>query len=62
MSKDEETRAIENSKPRMVIKEELGGDYFYRCPILICNKIIKSEYSYCPYCGARVIFSEDEVE
>ena len=45
--------------PMKVIKEELGGWYFYKCPNLTCNKEIKSEYEYCPYCGQKLEFDSD---
>ena len=38
---------------------ELGGGYYYRCPWLACDKIVKSDYDYCPYCGQRLLFEVD---
>lgn len=49
----------ERDIPMEAIKEELGGGYFYRCPHLLCNKIVRSEYDYCPYCGQRIVFNCD---
>lgn len=45
--------------PLPAIKEELGGDYYYRCPYASCNKIVKSEWVACPYCGALLDFKTD---
>lgn len=42
-----------------VVKEELGGGYFYRCPWINCNEIIRSDWSYCPYCGQALMFEND---
>ena len=46
-------------QPKKAIREELGGDYYYRCPWLACNKIIRSEWFYCPACGQAVFFEKD---
>lgn len=56
---EELLRAYENSKPREAIREELGGGYYYRCPWLACNKIVRSEWDYCPYCGVKLLFNDD---
>lgn len=41
-------------EPMKPVREELGGDYFYRCPWLPCNKVIKYEYNVCPHCGTKI--------
>jgi rubrerythrin len=46
--------------PLPAIKEELGGDYYYRCPVRKCGEIIKSSWRYCPSCGQRIQQEEDE--
>ena len=46
-------------QPKQAIREELGGDYYWRCPWLACNKIIRSEWFYCPACGQAVFFEKD---
>ena len=46
-------------QPKKAIREELGGDYYYRCPWLACNKIIRSEWQYCPGCGQAIFFEKD---
>lgn len=51
----------ENRKPVKPIKEELGGDYYYRCPWLTCSTVIRSDYDYCPKCGAKFIWEDDYV-
>ena len=48
--------------PMKPIKEELGGDYYYRCPWLICNKVVRSDYIACPYCGQMLLFPKDDYE
>ena len=49
-------------KPKEVIKEELGGDYYYRCPWLNCDKIVRSDFKYCPMCGQLLKFPKDDYE
>lgn len=51
---------IERENPVKAIREELGGGYYYRCPWLTCNKIVRSEYDYCPYCGTKLIFPNSD--
>ena len=46
-------------QPMKAIKEELGGGYFYRCPYLKCNKIVRSDQCYCGNCGQKLQFEED---
>lgn len=48
--------------PKMAIKEELGGGYFYRCPWISCDTIVKSDTNYCPMCGQRIIFEYSDYE
>ena len=54
LTKKEHEEAIMNYMPIKPIKEELGGDYYYRCPWLSCNKIVKKEWNACPYCAQRL--------
>lgn len=46
--------------PQKAIREELGGGYYYRCPWLSCDKVLRSDWLYCPYCGTRVYFDTDD--
>lgn len=48
--------------PKKVIREELGGDYYYRCGWLSCNKIVRSDMEFCPYCGQRLEFPLSDYE
>ena len=50
----------ESNRPMYAVKEELGGDYYYRCGWMLCDKVVKSEWTYCPYCGTRLIFDRDD--
>jgi len=59
MTEEEKRRAIENGIPRKPIKQELGGGYYYKCPMLICGESIKRYYDYCPTCGAKIDWSDD---
>lgn len=43
-------------KPKEVVKEELGGDFYYRCPWLSCNEIVKRGWVACPHCGTKLKF------
>ena len=48
--------------PKKVIEEELGGGYFFRCPWLSCNEIVKSTWRFCPLCGQRITFPNSDYE
>lgn len=48
--------------PKPVIKEELGGGFFYRCPWISCNSIVRSEDNYCRVCGQRLEFPFSDYE
>lgn len=48
--------------PMKPIREELGGDYYYRCPYILCNKVIRSDYHFCPNCGQVLDFPKDDYE
>lgn len=48
--------------PKMAIKEELGGGYYYRCCWVNCDTIVKSEWRFCPYCGQLLKFPNDDYE
>ena len=50
----------ERLRPKKAIKEELGGGYFYRCPYLLCNLTVRSDWEFCPYCGTKLVFEEDD--
>ena len=50
----------ERDIPKKVIREELGGDYYYRCPWIVCNEIVKSGQNYCSNCGQRLKFDDYE--
>lgn len=57
LTKEELEEAIklwETNKPMKPVKEELGGDYYYRCGLLRCDNVIKQEYVACPYCGTLI--------
>lgn len=45
--------AAKNYTPIEPEVEELGGDYYFRCPMLECKKIIKGYDNYCSNCGQR---------
>lgn len=46
-------------QPKKAIREELGGGYFYRCPWLTCDKVVRSDFEWCPWCGQRLEFEVD---
>lgn len=53
MTKEEMEIAAKNYTPIEPEVEELGGDYYFRCPMLECKKIIKGYDNYCSNCGQR---------
>lgn len=57
LNKEEMQEAIElwvNHKPMKPVREELGGDFYYRCPWLTCNQVVKREWVACPFCAQRL--------
>lgn len=46
--------------PKKVVKEELGGDIYYRCPWVSCNKIVRSDMNFCPQCGQFLLFPNSD--
>ena len=54
---EEVNRALDDwdrKEPMKPIREELGGDYFFRCGWLPCNKVVKYEDNYCRQCGTKI--------
>jgi len=50
--------ALMNAIPHKPRKEELGGDFYYKCYWLTCNEDLKKYYNYCPKCGAKIDWRE----
>lgn len=48
--------------PKMAIREELGGDFYYRCCWITCNKIVRSDWKFCPACGQSLLFPSSDYE
>lgn len=46
--------------PKKVVKEELGGDFYFRCPWITCNKIVRTDMNYCPNCGQLLSFPSSD--
>ena len=62
LTKKELQEAVElwqSNKPMKPIKEELGGDYYFRCGYALCNKVIKQEWMACPFCSTKIDWEED---
>lgn len=57
---EEVNRALDDwdrKEPMKPIREELGGDYYFKCPWLSCGKVVKYEDNFCPSCGTRFDWS-----
>lgn len=61
MSDNELTWALQNATPQKPIKHELGGDFYYKCHWVSCGADIKKWFSYCPICGQKIDWSDDEI-
>lgn len=48
----------ERLAPKLVKREELGGDFYYRCPWIVCDKILKRDWDFCPYCGQKLVYED----
>ena len=60
MTQEERKRAIQNAIPQKPVRYELGGGWYYRCRWLICDEQLKRWWNYCPNCGARIDWSDEE--
>lgn len=49
-----------DEKARPPIKHELGGGYYYTCYWLTCNETVYRYWRYCPYCGTKLLWDEED--
>ena len=52
--------AIQNAIPLEPVKYELGGDIYYACHWIKCNEQLKRWWNYCPNCGQKIDWGEEE--
>jgi len=50
--------ALEKQQPKQPIRYELGGGYYYTCHWYRCNETVKRFMDYCPRCGQRIDWRE----
>lgn len=50
--------ALEKQQPKQPIRYELGGGYYYQCPIFECSANINRFMNYCSNCGQALEWSE----
>ena len=55
---NEAIKLWEANKPIAPVKEELGGDYYFRCGWAKCDQVIKRDYNFCPHCGSMVLWED----
>lgn len=60
MSKDKKINAILNAEPKRPKTHELGGGIYYTCFWISCGEDLKRWYNYCPKCGQKIDWSEEE--
>ena len=60
MTELERAAAIANYIPKKPIKHELGGGIYYTCYWASCGEDIKRWNNYCPKCGQKIDWSDDE--
>lgn len=53
----EQINALENAKPKEPRVYELGGDLYYRCFWVACDKVLSKWDNYCPKCGQKIDWS-----
>ena len=52
----------EKEIPKPPIVHEIGGDYYYTCFWLKCGEDLKKWYNYCPKCGTKIDWGNEEDE
>ena len=52
--------ALRQQTPLPPVEHELGGDFYYKCHWLICNTDINTSMNYCPGCGQRIQWGDDD--
>lgn len=40
------------------VKEELGGDYYYKCKWITCNNTVNRWDKFCSQCGQRILWED----
>lgn len=51
---------MERDYPRPPQRIELGGSYYYKCHWYSCNRDINKWMDFCPGCGQRIQWGENE--
>jgi len=59
MTEKERSAALLNYTPKKPRKQELGGDFYYKCHWISCNEDITKWFNYCPKCGQRIDWSDE---
>lgn len=54
MTNTDYDKAILNYIEIPAIKYELGGDYYFKCPVQECGAELKSYHNFCWKCGQRI--------
>ena len=60
MTEQELEIAIQKATPQKPTKYELGGDYYYRCGWIVCDETVRRFWNYCPICGGKIDWSDEE--
>jgi len=59
MTGKEVQKALANAEAKPPRKNELGGDYYYKCYWIACDTDIKRWFDYCPGCGQKIDWREE---
>ena len=62
MNKEQINNAIEKAIPKPPRVHELGGGIYYTCYWMICNESIHRWQRYCPMCGQRILWEDDDAQ
>ena len=60
MTNKDKQRGFQNEIPQRPVKYELGGDFYYTCHWMTCDEQLKRWWKYCPLCGQKIDWSDEE--
>lgn len=51
--------ALQKQEPLPPQKQELGGDYYYKCYWMTCGNTVYPYQNYCDKCGQKILWDRE---